>query len=183
MPRIGLSSWSLTRASSLLSLLPVNPGLGSWQLPTRSGRTQWPHAKFIAYNIAVGGDIKYFCGVFGLGIPHGCWQRHTYPDILSPCSKARWRGGLARRRVHAAAERQGWMLVCAKSQVLWQGAGYLCMIHLEPGFYSTVRSICLGSVLCCFCSVKNPKALAGCPFEQALSPSRTLPLGPQQLTM
>lgn len=84
--RIGLSSWSLKWASSLLSLLPINPGLGSWQPPTRSGRTQWPHTRFIAYSIAVGGDIKYFCGVFRLGIPRGCWQWHPYPDTLSPHS-------------------------------------------------------------------------------------------------
>lgn len=43
------------------------------------------------------------------------------------------------------------------SQVLWEGAGYLCLMHLQPGFCSTVRSICLRSVLFSFCSVKNPQ--------------------------
>lgn len=86
--------------------------------------------------------------------------------------------------LHATAESQGWTLPCATSQVLWQGAGYLCTTHLEPGFCSTVRSVCLRSVLCFFRAVllllcQNPKALAGCPFEQAHSLSRTLSLEPQ----
>lgn len=94
MPRIGLSCWSLKWASSLLSLLPINPGLGSWQPPTCSGRTQWPHTKFIAYNIAVGGDRKYFCGVFRLGIPRGCWQWHILIHYPPPCSEAYRRRGM-----------------------------------------------------------------------------------------
>lgn len=150
--RISLSSWSLKWTSSLLSLLPINPGLGSWRPPTGSGRTQWPHTKFIAYSIALGGDIKYFWGGFRLGIPRGYWQWHTYPDTLSPCSEACRRRGLV-----CSTSEQSPKDRCCSRCCLWQGVGYLCLMHLQPGFSSAVRSICLRSLLFSFYSVKTPQ--------------------------
>lgn len=112
--RIGLSSWSLKWASSLLSLLPINPRLGSWQPPTCSGRTQWPHIKFIAYNTAVGGDIKYFCGVFSLGFPVGAGS--DTPILIH--YPLQW--GMQEERagvLHTSAESQGEMLCQAPGKV------------------------------------------------------------------
>lgn len=166
--RISLSSWSLKWASSLLSLLPINPGLGSWWLPTGSGRTQWPHTKFIAYSIAVGGDIKYFWGVFRLGIPRGYWQWHTYPDTLSPCSEACRRRGL----VCSTSEQSPKDRCCSRSLArcglpvfdapsAWL---FLCsQIHLPQ----------VTAVLFLLC--QNSTALAGCPLGQPHSPPKSLP--------